>query len=52
MDTYTWPVESLARVPYWVYQDQDNYARELQRLFEGATWNYVCLEADIPTLVR
>ena len=48
MDTYTWPVESLARVPYWVYQDQENYARELQRLFEGATWNYVCLEADIP----
>ncbi len=43
-----WPEESLARVPYWVYQDQDNYARECRRIFEGATWNFVCLEADIP----
>jgi phenylpropionate dioxygenase-like ring-hydroxylating dioxygenase large terminal subunit len=43
-----WPQESLARVPYWVYQDDANYKREMQRLFEGATWNFVCLEADIP----
>src|SRR6185295_10016434 len=43
-----WPEDSLARVPYWVYQDQDNYAREMRRIFEGATWNFVCLEADIP----
>ena len=39
-----WPEDSVARVPYWVYQDPDNYARELARLFEGPTWNYVCLE--------
>jgi phenylpropionate dioxygenase-like ring-hydroxylating dioxygenase large terminal subunit len=43
-----WPEDSVARVPYWVYQDEANYQRELQRLFEGNTWNYVCLEADIP----
>jgi phenylpropionate dioxygenase-like ring-hydroxylating dioxygenase large terminal subunit len=43
-----WPGDSLARVPYWVYQDEANYKREMQRLFEGATWNFVCLEADIP----
>jgi phenylpropionate dioxygenase-like ring-hydroxylating dioxygenase large terminal subunit len=43
-----WPEDSLARVPYWVYQDPDNYTREMRRLFEGATWNFVCLEADIP----
>lgn len=52
MDTHheisVWPEDSLARVPYWVYQDEANYQRELQRLFEGATWNFVCLEADIP----
>ncbi|HTR86848.1 MAG TPA: aromatic ring-hydroxylating dioxygenase subunit alpha [Reyranella sp.] len=46
--TTSWPEDSLARVPYWVYQDPENYGRELQRLFEGDTWNYVCLEADIP----
>jgi phenylpropionate dioxygenase-like ring-hydroxylating dioxygenase large terminal subunit len=43
-----WPEDSVARVPYWVYQDLENYTRELGRLFEGRTWNYVCLEADIP----
>ncbi|HUN51650.1 MAG TPA: aromatic ring-hydroxylating dioxygenase subunit alpha [Candidatus Sulfotelmatobacter sp.] len=43
-----WPENSVARVPYWVYQDRANYERELKRLFEGATWNLVCLEADIP----
>ena len=35
-----WPEESLARVPYWVYQDPENYTRELSRLFERPTWNY------------
>ena len=43
-----WPENSLARVPYWVYQDPDNYTREQRRIFEGATWNFVCLETDIP----
>ncbi|SJZ32574.1 terephthalate 1,2-dioxygenase oxygenase component alpha subunit [Enhydrobacter aerosaccus] len=43
-----WPEDSVARVPYWVYQDEENYARELHRVFEGTTWNFVCLEADIP----
>ena len=31
-----WPEDSLARVPYWVYQDEDNYGREMQHLFEGS----------------
>lgn len=43
-----WPGDSLARVPYWVYQDPDNYTREQRRIFEGATWNFVCLETDVP----
>ena len=43
-----WPEDSLARVPYWVYQDQDVYRREQERIFESKTWNFVCLEADIP----
>jgi anthranilate 1,2-dioxygenase large subunit/terephthalate 1,2-dioxygenase oxygenase component alpha subunit len=44
----TWPVETLARVPYWVYQDPENYQLEMRRIFEGHTWNFVCLETDIP----
>jgi anthranilate 1,2-dioxygenase large subunit/terephthalate 1,2-dioxygenase oxygenase component alpha subunit len=43
-----WPGSSLARVPYWVYQDEANYQAELRRLFEGPTWNYVALECDLP----
>jgi anthranilate 1,2-dioxygenase large subunit/terephthalate 1,2-dioxygenase oxygenase component alpha subunit len=42
-----WPGETLARVPYWVYQDVDNYQHELRRIFEGPVWNYVCLESDV-----
>ena len=42
----SWP-ETLARVPYWVYQDETNYRCELRRIFEGPVWNYVCLEAEL-----
>ena len=42
-----WPGASLARVPYWLYQDEANYRAELRRLFEGPTWSYVCLESDV-----
>ena len=42
-----WP-PGLTRVPYWVYQDRDVARAEQQRVFQGATWNFLCLEADIP----
>jgi phenylpropionate dioxygenase-like ring-hydroxylating dioxygenase large terminal subunit len=41
-----WP-ETLTRVPYWVYQDGDNYRDELHRIFEGPAWSYVALESDL-----
>src|SRR5262245_13727223 len=43
-----WPVDTLARVPYWVYQDDNTYRDELRRIFEGPVWSYVCLESDVP----
>jgi phenylpropionate dioxygenase-like ring-hydroxylating dioxygenase large terminal subunit len=43
-----WPGASLARVPYWVYQDEANYRAELRRIFEGPVWNYLCLDSDLP----
>ena len=43
----TWPSASLARVPYWVYQDEPNYRAELRQIFEGPTWSFVCLESDV-----
>lgn len=42
-----WPA-GLTRVPYWVYQDQDIARTEQVRVFEGPTWNYLCLEIDVP----
>jgi phenylpropionate dioxygenase-like ring-hydroxylating dioxygenase large terminal subunit len=45
----TWPGASLARVPYWVYQDEPNNRAELRQIFEGPVWNFVCLESDVET---
>jgi len=43
-----WPAEGLARVPYWVYQDESVYALEQERIYRGATWNFLGLEAELP----
>jgi phenylpropionate dioxygenase-like ring-hydroxylating dioxygenase large terminal subunit len=43
-----WPAEGATRVPYWVYQDEDVYAEEQQRIWRGDTWSYLCLEAELP----
>jgi anthranilate 1,2-dioxygenase large subunit/terephthalate 1,2-dioxygenase oxygenase component alpha subunit len=31
-----------------VYQDEDIYRREQERIFRGATWNFLGLEAELP----
>jgi anthranilate 1,2-dioxygenase large subunit len=46
--TFVWPHEDTMRVPYQVYVDPDLYEREQQRLFQGPTWNFLALEAEIP----
>jgi anthranilate 1,2-dioxygenase large subunit/terephthalate 1,2-dioxygenase oxygenase component alpha subunit len=43
-----WPAEGATRVPYWVYQDEDVYREELERIWRGHTWSYLCLEAELP----
>lgn len=43
-----WPQEGITRVPYWIYQDEDIYRREQERIFRGATWNFLGLEAELP----
>ena len=49
MNGRVWPVEGDSRVPYWVYTDEAIYRRELERIFEGPTWNYLGLECEIPS---
>ena len=43
-----WPAEGLTRVPYWIYSDADIFATEQERIFQGASWNFLCLEAELP----
>ena len=43
-----WPDDDVSRVPYRVYTDPDLHAREQERIFRGPTWNFLCLEAEIP----
>src|SRR5262245_34051350 len=47
-ESRVWPAEGLTRVPYWIYQDEDIYRREQERIFRGATWHFVGLEAEVP----
>jgi phenylpropionate dioxygenase-like ring-hydroxylating dioxygenase large terminal subunit len=48
IESRVWPAEGLTRVPYWVYQDEDIYRLEQERIFRGATWTFVGLEAEVP----
>jgi anthranilate 1,2-dioxygenase large subunit/terephthalate 1,2-dioxygenase oxygenase component alpha subunit len=43
----TWE-PGLTRVPYWLYRDEPAYRAEQKHIFQGPTWNYLCLEAEIP----
>ncbi|HEX4113256.1 MAG TPA: Rieske 2Fe-2S domain-containing protein, partial [Stellaceae bacterium] len=44
----TWPREGLRRVPYEIYGRADVYAQERERVFQGPTWNYLCLDIELP----
>ena len=45
---HKWPEEGLKRIPDWVYTSQAIFEREQERIFRGATWNFVGFEAEIP----
>lgn len=42
-----WPGEGLTRVPYWIFQDREIYALEQKLIFQGPTWNYLCLSIEV-----
>ncbi len=42
--------EDVTRIPYWVYTDRQVAKNEQDKVFGGATWNYLCLEAEIPEI--
>lgn len=45
-----WPKEGTRRVPSYVYTSAEQYQQEQKCLFQGDTWNYVGLEAELPNV--
>ena len=43
-----WEGPGLTRIPYGVYTGEDLARQEQERIFRGPTWNYLCLEAELP----
>jgi len=43
-----WPNPDFSRVPYEVFTSPEVYQREMQRIFRGPVWNYLCMEIEIP----
>ena len=42
------PTDDGSRVPYLLYTSEEIYQREQERIFRGAVWSFVALEAEIP----
>ncbi|HVL59546.1 MAG TPA: aromatic ring-hydroxylating dioxygenase subunit alpha [Burkholderiaceae bacterium] len=47
-ESLIWPDPQLTRIPFRLYDDPRVFALEQQRLFQGPTWNYLCLENEVP----
>jgi anthranilate 1,2-dioxygenase large subunit len=45
---FVWPHDDTSQVPFQVYTDEAIYAEEQKRIFRGPTWNFLCLEAELP----
>src|SRR5882757_7652227 len=42
-----WTDDGLTRVPYRIFQDRSLYDAEQKRIFQGETWNYLCLSVEV-----
>ncbi|MDX3908173.1 MAG: Rieske 2Fe-2S domain-containing protein [Pigmentiphaga sp.] len=43
-----WAKGELTRVPYQLYADEEVYRREQERIYQGSTWNFLGLDAELP----
>ncbi|HEX7055114.1 MAG TPA: Rieske 2Fe-2S domain-containing protein [Burkholderiales bacterium] len=48
MNKPEWAEGVVTRVPYWVFQDEDVYRAEQERIYRGPVWSFLCLEAELP----
>jgi anthranilate 1,2-dioxygenase large subunit len=42
-----WERNDYSRVPFRVHHDSELYELEMERIFRGPAWSYLCLEAEI-----
>ncbi|VIO69018.1 aromatic ring-hydroxylating dioxygenase subunit alpha [Bradyrhizobium ivorense] len=42
-----WANDGVTRVPFWIFQDKAIYAAEQQRIFQGPSWNFLCLAIEV-----
>ncbi len=42
------PNAGFSRIPYAYYHDEALYRREIERIFEGETWSFLGLDAEVP----
>lgn len=49
LDDCVWPEAGLHEIPDWVYTSEAIYAKEMASIFRGRSWNYVALEAEVPS---
>ncbi len=45
----SWPEADLSRIPFAAYCDSKIYEKEQRAIFRGPTWNYLALEAEMPS---
>ncbi len=43
-----WPEGVTSRVPFRVYDDREIHAAEQARVFQGPTWQFLCLASEVP----
>lgn len=43
-----WPSSKVSYVPYKLYTDEHQYSIEQDLIFKGDTWNYLCLDVEVP----
>ena len=43
-----WERSDYSRIPHWLYHDEAVYRLEMERIFRGPLWHYLCLEAEVP----
>ena len=48
VENYKWPSRTLSRIPFGIFTDPEVYRLEQEKIFQGQTWSYLCLEAEIP----